>query len=52
MSKSLGNVWLVRGLLKQFDSDVLKVFIFSKHYRSPIDVNEELLRSQEISQKR
>ena len=52
MSKSLGNVWLVRDLLKQFDSDVLKVFIFSKHYRAPIDVNEELLRSQEISVKR
>jgi len=49
MSKSLGNVWLVRDLLKEFDSDVLKVFIFSKHYRVPIDISEDLLRAQEIS---
>ncbi len=52
MSKSLGNVWLVRDLLRQFDPDVLKVFIFSKHYRAPIDISEDLLRSQAISVKR
>nr|WP_121957973.1 cysteine--tRNA ligase [Petrotoga sp. 9PWA.NaAc.5.4] len=49
MSKSLGNVLYVRDLLKKFDSDVLKVFILSKHYRIPIDINEELLNAQKIS---
>jgi len=49
MSKSLGNVWYLRDLLKKFDSDVLKIFILSKHYRIPIDVSEELLHNQEVS---
>jgi cysteinyl-tRNA synthetase len=49
MSKSLGNVWYLRDLLKKFDSDVLKIFVLSKHYRIPIDVSEELLHNQEVS---
>lgn len=49
MSKSLGNVWYLRDLLKKFDSDVLKIFVLSKHYRIPIDISEDLLRSQQTS---
>lgn len=49
MSKSIGNIWLVRELLDNFDADTVKFFILSKHYRSPLDFSEEGLISQNKS---
>ncbi len=43
MSKSLGNIFLVRNALKVFGKDAIRLFILSKHYRSPIDFSEEIL---------
>ena len=43
MSKSLGNIFLVRNALKAFGRDAIRLFILSKHYRSPIDFSEEIL---------
>ncbi len=43
MSKSIGNVFLLRNAIARFGSDALKLFFLSKHYRSPIDFSEEIM---------
>ncbi|OQY02586.1 MAG: cysteine--tRNA ligase [Desulfobacteraceae bacterium 4572_130] len=40
MSKSLGNFIMIKDVLKNYHPDVIKLFLLSKHYRSPIDYNE------------
>jgi cysteinyl-tRNA synthetase len=48
MSKSLGNFFTVREVLKQFDAEVVRFFILRAHYRSPLnysDTNLEDARS-------
>lgn len=37
MSKSLGNFFLVRDVLKKFPGSVIRFFLLSTHYRSPLD---------------
>lgn len=44
MSKSLGNFFLVKEILEHFHGEVLRFFILSTHYRSPLDFNDERLR--------
>ncbi len=43
MSKSLGNFFTVRDILKKYDPEVLRFLILSSHYRSPINFSEELM---------
>ncbi len=43
MSKSLGNVLTVRRLVKEIDPHVLRYFMLSSHYRSPINFSREHL---------
>jgi len=43
MSKSLGNVVLVRDLLQRENPETLRFLILSTHYRRPIQVNDERL---------
>ncbi|MDO8885975.1 cysteine--tRNA ligase [Candidatus Oleimmundimicrobium sp.] len=45
MAKSLGNVILVREILKKYDPNVLRMFFISTHYRSPINYSEENLEA-------
>lgn len=45
MSKSLGNFVLVHDIIKEVDPDVLRFFMISVHYRSPINYNMELVES-------
>ena len=45
MSKSLGNFITVRDALKMCSPEVLRFFLISAHYRSPLDFNEDALRS-------
>lgn len=45
MSKSLGNFVLVHDIIKQIDPDVLRFFMISVHYRSPINYNMELVEA-------
>ncbi|MDD5738844.1 MAG: cysteine--tRNA ligase [Candidatus Pacebacteria bacterium] len=40
MSKSLGNFTTIRDFLKQNTPQTLRMFIFSSHYRSPIDLKD------------
>jgi cysteinyl-tRNA synthetase len=43
MSKSLGNFFTLRDVLKKMKPDVLRFFLVSSHYRSPIDYTERSL---------
>ncbi|MBI3574567.1 MAG: cysteine--tRNA ligase [Gammaproteobacteria bacterium] len=45
MSKSLGNFFTVREVLKQYDPEVLRYFILASHYRSPLDYSDENLKA-------
>jgi len=48
MSKSLGNFFTIRDVLKRFDGETLRYFMLRTHYRSPLnfsDVNLEDARS-------
>lgn len=37
MSKSLGNFFTIKDILKQFNGETLRYFLLLTHYRSPID---------------
>lgn len=41
MSKSLGNFFTVKDLLAKFDPEVIRLFLLSIHYRSPIEFSDE-----------
>ncbi|MBC7230404.1 MAG: cysteine--tRNA ligase [Actinobacteria bacterium] len=43
MSKSLGNIILVRDILKQYPADAVRLLALQTHYRSPIDFGPEAL---------
>lgn len=45
MSKSLGNFLLVREILKRYNADVLRFFMLSAQYRSPLNYSEDLMES-------
>jgi cysteinyl-tRNA synthetase len=44
MSKSLNNFFTARDILKKYDAETIRFFFLSKHYRSPIDFNEDILQ--------
>ncbi len=52
MSKSVGNIFLVRNAVRKFGRDAVKLFMLSKHYRSPIDFSENILEDNAKSVKR
>ncbi|MBU3636254.1 cysteine--tRNA ligase [Polynucleobacter sp. es-MAR-4] len=43
MSKSLGNFFLIRDVLNNFDPEVLRFFMLRAHYRSPINYSDAQL---------
>ncbi|KXS56692.1 MAG: cysteine--tRNA ligase [Candidatus Adiutrix intracellularis] len=47
MSKSLGNFFTVKEILKKFDGETLRFFLVSKHYRGPLDFSDEALAEAE-----
>jgi len=47
MSKSLGNIVTVREMLKQYHPRVLRLVLFSTHYRKPLHLDDEVLSSAE-----
>ncbi|MEM6900433.1 MAG: cysteine--tRNA ligase [Pseudomonadota bacterium] len=44
MSKSLGNVVLLKDLLEEWDGEVIRFAMLSGHYRAPLDWTEDLLK--------
>ncbi len=49
MSKSSGNFLTIRKLLQRFQPEVVRFFILSSHYRSPLNYSEEHLREARAS---
>ena len=43
MSKSLGNFFTVREVLKQYRPEVIRFFILNSHYRSPLNYSQDTL---------
>ncbi|MDR0576443.1 MAG: cysteine--tRNA ligase [Candidatus Accumulibacter sp.] len=43
MSKSLGNFFTVREVLKKYDAEVVRFFILRAHYRSPLNYSDKHL---------
>lgn len=43
MSKSLGNITAIREVLKQHDTEAVRLFLLSNHYRSPIDYTQKAM---------
>ena len=43
MSKSLGNFFTVRDVAEKYDYQVIRYFLLSPHYRSPVNYSAEIL---------
>ncbi len=43
MSKSLGNFFTVRDIRKKYDGEIIRFFMLSAHYRSPVNFSDELM---------
>ena len=52
MSKSLGNFFTVRELSEKYDLQVLRFFMLSAHYRSPLNFSADLMESARTSLER
>lgn len=52
MSKSLGNFFTVRDVLKEFEGEVIRFFMLSAHYRSPINFSKDLIEQASTGLKR
>lgn len=49
MSKSLNNFFTIREVLKVYHPEVIRYFLLSSHYRSPVNYSEENLNSAKAS---
>ena len=52
MSKSLGNFLTIDDLLKNYDSNTIRFFILTNHYRMPVEFSDEALTSAQAGAKR
>lgn len=49
MSKSLGNFFTIREVLKQYDAEVVRFFILRAHYRSPLNYSDAHLDDARVA---
>ena len=49
MSKSLGNFITIKAILSEFHPEALRLFLLSKHYRSPLDYSPGALKESEAA---
>lgn len=49
MSKSLGNFITIQEILTRHHSETLRLFLLSKHYRSPLDYSEDTVSNARIA---
>ena len=52
MSKSLGNFFTIKEVLEKYDSEVLRFFLLSAHYRSPLDFSDQSMTEAEAGLER
>ena len=43
MSKSLGNILTIKEILKRYHPEIIRLFLLSHHYRSPVDFSDRNL---------
>ncbi len=43
MSKSLGNFLMIKDVIKSYHPEAVRLFLLSKHYRSPVDFTDKAL---------
>ncbi len=48
MSKSIGNVFLIRDLLKKYRPEVIRLMFLNSHYRKPFDFSEKNLEDSKV----
>jgi cysteinyl-tRNA synthetase len=49
MSKSLGNFFTIRDVLKKYDAEVIRFFIMRAHYRSPLNYSDAHLDDARVA---
>lgn len=49
MSKSLGNIFTVRDILRYYDAETVRYFLMSSHYRSQLHYSKENLKQARIA---
>ena len=49
MSKSLGNFFTIKEILERYDPEVVRYFLLTTHYRSPIEFSDSQLNEAEVS---
>jgi cysteinyl-tRNA synthetase len=52
MSKSLGNFFTLKEVLKKYHPEILRYFVVASHYRSPINFSEENLENASAALRR
>jgi cysteinyl-tRNA synthetase len=52
MSKSLNNFFTTREILESYDAEIVRLFMLSAHYRTPLNFSEDLLDSAKSSNER
>ena len=52
MSKSLGNFFTIRDVLRRFDAETIRFFIVRAHYRSPLNYSDVHLQDARAALKR
>ncbi len=52
MSKSLGNFVTIDGILENYDTNTIRFFILTNHYRMPVEFNDEALEAASAGVKR
>jgi len=48
MSKSLGNFFTIREILAKYKAEVVRFFLLSTHYRSPLDFSDKALENSSM----
>ncbi len=52
MSKSLGNFFTIRDVLKKYEAEVIRFYVVRAHYRSPLNYSDQHLDDARASLKR
>jgi len=52
MSKSLGNFFTIRDITKKYKPEVVRFFMLSAHYRSPVNFSDELIGQAQSAMER
>ena len=52
MSKSAGNFFTVLDIIKRYDPQVLRMFMLSAHYRSPLNFSDDLMEAAKAGYER